>query len=359
MFLFRDWFPWTACYYRNHILSCGILAFVALSPNRKPSLGARIRNTLLTFCRRCMTVFIHFRLLLRILVIEITDHTILLNAVSADIILVPPLLVASLFFYLTLTLKKALYSSYIPVEIKIIIFIFTIEGLIIKTISRFFFSTLEFTEFGFLFNILLTISIIQVQRMINDKNIDLNTVLIVLFTNLGLYTLTYCFYSSYIEVTQVLLDSVYCLLLGLSPASLTLNLSYTPMDNNTAGPSRTGGVNRTEGSPEGNNGGNNENYVDLTTSSDESSINSDSDTDIALNEALTQANEEMNQCKTQVSQLKHSRLVSAFRTVLMRHFNLLHLLNPEMDRLDRLIKERDRLHNSITLTDRNLLADNL
>ncbi|BFE12154.1 cytochrome c oxidase subunit 3, partial (mitochondrion) [Aspergillus verrucosus] len=51
--------------YRNSILSSGIMTFSCISFNRSPSPWLRIRNIILTLCRRGLIILIYFSLLLR------------------------------------------------------------------------------------------------------------------------------------------------------------------------------------------------------------------------------------------------------------------------------------------------------
>lgn len=341
MFLFRNRFPRTTCYYRYYIFSRGILAFAALSSNGKSSLGPGIWNTLLTFRRRCLTIFVYFSLLLRVLMVDIEKNITLLNIISVNGVFVVPSIIAGALYYFIFTIKKNLFSKGESCYINRITLFFIMEGIFIKYFCGFFFLTMGFTIFGFWFNMFIVIGIVQVQCMLRNKNINFSVALIILITNLVLLTLTWWFPLSHIIIFQKLYNSLYCLSTWLCPGDITFHLNLTPVDSNAGSSSRSGGGGGAGGSSGGNNGGGGRSYTDFPRTHNNSSSNEESNSRYTIDQAVFDVQKEIDLCEQQVSKLKKDRTMTAFNRGLNDHIRSLPYQTPEMIRLQKANSDRN------------------
>lgn len=305
----------------------------ALSSNGKPSLGFGIRNTLLTFRRRCVTILVYFSLLLRVLILDIGENITLLSIISVNGVFVVPSIIASTLYYFIFAIKKNLFSKGESCYINWITLFIIIEGILIKYFCGFFFLAIGFTIFGFWFNIFIVIGIVQVQCMLRNENINFNVALIILITNLVLLTLSWWFPLSHIIIFQKLYNSLYCLFAWLCPGDITFHLNYTPVDNNAASSSSTGSRGGVGGSSGGNNGGGGGNYTDFPRTHNNSSSNEESNSRSTIDQAVLDVQRDIDLCKQQYSRLKNDRTMSGFSRGLNNHISSLPHQTPEMVRL--------------------------
>lgn len=269
---------------------------------------------------------------------EIENKAVLLNTISVNGVFLIPFIILAILFYSIYFIKKNIFADNQSCSLNIIILVLIIEGIIVKYICRFFFFTMGFTFFGFLFNILITIGIIQIQYMLRNKNINFSVVIIILITNLALLTLSWWFPFWHIVILQELSGFLYCLFIFLYPGDITFRLNYTPVDNNAASSSRTGGGNGTGGSPGGGNGGGNPTNLHQPNNNPSS---------FGSIQEISDSHRDMNRCKIGVSGLKEDQTLSTFHNMLYQHFSILPFLTPEMSRLDNLVLRRALLIRAI------------